>query len=220
VAHHGEVARAARQGRPRLHLEAMTSDLLAAVPSRDGHFRLESGYHTNTWLTLDGLFIDQAAIRPAVAALADRLRAHEPTAICGPFVGGAFLAQLLAAQLQARFFYTQPVAAAANSGLFTARYELTPDLRRWIAGERVAVVDEVISAGSSVRATVVAVEAAGASIVAVAALVVLGDAALTHFASARIPVETLDARPFPMWTPDACPLCASRIDLEDPTSAR
>lgn len=198
----------------------MTSDLLAAVPSRDGHFRLESGYHTNTWLTLDGLFTDAAAIMPAVAALADRLRPYEPTAICGPFVGGAFLAQLLAVQLQARFFYTQPVAVDASEGLFSARYDLTPDLRRRIAGERVAVVDEVISAGSSVRATVTAVEAAGASVVAVAALVVLGDAALAHFARARIPVETLDARPFPMWTPDRCPFCAAGVDLEDPTSVR
>jgi orotate phosphoribosyltransferase len=198
----------------------MTSDLLATVPSRDGHFRVESGYHTNIWLTLDGLFTDAAAIMPAVTELAERLRPHGATAICGPFVGGAFLAQLLAIRLQARFFYTQPVAAEANRGLFTARYALTPDLQRQIAGERVAVVDEVISAGSSVRATAAAVEAAGASIVAVAALAVLGDTALTHFASARIPVETLDARPFTMWTPDRCPLCAARVDLEDPTSAR
>jgi len=194
--------------------------LLAAVPSRAGHFRLESGYHTNTWLTLDGLFTDPTAIMPAVTALAARLRPHGATAICGPFLGGAFLAQLLATQLQARFFYTQPVAVAATGGLFTARYELTPDLRRRIAGERVAVVDEVISAGSSVRATVAAVEAAGASIVAAAALVVLGDAGLRHLSHVRIPVETLERRPFPMWTPDACPLCAARIDLEDPTSIR
>src|SRR5262249_42516061 len=157
-------------------------DVLAAVPSRDGHFRLESGYHTNTWLILDGLFTDPDAIAPAVDALADRLRPHAATAICGPFVGGAFLAQLLAARLRARVFYPQPAAAGEQPGLFAARYELTPDLRRRIAGERVAVVDEVISAGSSVRATVSAVEAAGATVVAVAALVVLGDAALKHFA--------------------------------------
>jgi orotate phosphoribosyltransferase len=194
----------------------MTPDLLAAAPSRDGHFRLESGYHTNTWLTLDGLFTDPSIVLPAVAALADRLRPHGATAICGPFVGGAFLAQLLAVQLHARFFYTQPAATVGDTGLFRARYELTPDLQRRIAGERVAVVDEVISAGSSVRATVAAVESAGASTVAIAALVVLGDAALTHFASARIPVETLDARPFPMWTPDACPLCAAQVALENP----
>jgi orotate phosphoribosyltransferase len=193
----------------------MTVNLLAAVPSRDGHFRLESGYHTNTWLTLDGLFTDLEAITPAVDALADRLRPHDATAICGPFVGGAFLAQLLAARLRARFFYAQPVAAAASSTLFAARYELTPDLQRRIRGERVAVVDEVIGAGSSVRATIAAVEGAEASVVAVAALTVLGEAALEHFARRGIPIETLERRPFPLWTPDACPLCAAGVAVEE-----
>jgi hypothetical protein len=52
-------------------------------------------------------------------------------------------------------------------------YYLTPELQRRIAGERLAVVDEMISAGSSVRATVTAASEAGASVVVVGALVVL-----------------------------------------------
>ncbi len=192
------------------------SDLLSALDSREGHFRLESGYHTSVWLTLDGLFTDPTGISPLIHALASRLRPYRTSAVCGPFVGGAFLAQLLASALDVRFFYTQPVSGPPAAGLFRAEYYLTPELRRRIAGERLAVVDEVISAGSSVRATVAAASKAGASVVVVGALAVLGDTALRYFASVDMPVEALERRPFPMWTPDECPLCGSGVPLELP----
>ncbi|MCA1586864.1 MAG: hypothetical protein LC791_19535 [Acidobacteria bacterium] len=98
--------------------------LLSAVPSREGHFRLESGYHTNLWLTLDGLFMETANITPVVEALAVRLRPYRASAVCGPFVGGAFLAQLLAVALNVRFFYTQPAPARQAHDLFSAEYYL------------------------------------------------------------------------------------------------
>jgi orotate phosphoribosyltransferase len=49
-------------------------DIVAALPSRHGHFLLESGYHTDLWLTLDTLFVCPQAITPIVSALADLLR--------------------------------------------------------------------------------------------------------------------------------------------------
>src|SRR5918994_1280248 len=33
-------------------------DILSQLPSGDGHFLLESGYHSNLWVTLDALFVD------------------------------------------------------------------------------------------------------------------------------------------------------------------
>jgi hypothetical protein len=33
----------------------MTADVLASLPAQRGHFLLESGYHTDLWLTLDAL---------------------------------------------------------------------------------------------------------------------------------------------------------------------
>jgi orotate phosphoribosyltransferase len=196
---------------------AMTLDILAALPSRRGHFLLESGYHTDLWLTLDALFVDPAKIAPLVAALADRLRPHAISAVCGPLLGGAFLAQALATQLGVGFYHAELRSAPAGAGLFEARYELPSELRRRVRGQRVAVVDDVISAGSSVRATVESLEAAGASIAVVAALLVLGDAAVTHFAGRGVPVETLQRREFVLWNPDDCPLCrAGSPPLQDP----
>lgn len=197
----------------------MTGGVLDALPARRGHFLLESGYHTDLWLTLDGLFVDTRAVAPLVSALAAALRPHAPTAVCGPLLGGAFLAQAVAMELGVAFYFTEPAPASADPGLFRAKYRLPADLRRRVGGERVAVVDDVISAGSSVRATAEALSSAGASVVAVGALLVLGDAASAHFAEQGIPVEAVGRADFSLWAPDDCPLCGTRVPLEDPRVA-
>jgi orotate phosphoribosyltransferase len=194
----------------------MTGDVLDALPARRGHFLLESGYHTDLWLTLDAMFVDPARVAPLVDGLAAKLRPHGVTAVCGPLLGGAFLAQALATALGVAFYYAEPAPASVDAGLFKAEYRLPAELRRRVRGERVAVVDDVISAGSSVRATVAALAVAGATVPVVAAPLVLGDAAVTHFAREGIPVEMLAQRDFHLWAPDDCPLCRDGVPLEDP----
>ncbi len=194
----------------------MTEDILAALPARRGHFRLESGYRSDVWFALDDLFADPATVAPLVAALADRLRPHAAAAVCGPLLGGAFLAQAIATTLGARFYYTEPVITPRDDALFTADYRLPLASRRAVRGQQIAVVDDVISAGSSVRATVAALAAADASTVVVGAFLVLGNPALQHFAEHGVPVETLQRRGFDLWKPSDCPLCPSGPPLEDP----
>jgi len=167
-------------------------------------------------------------LAPLVAALAERLRPHAVTAVCGPLLGGAFLAQSLAANLGVDFYYAEPRPPADGgdgsvdngnaeaSGTFRARYDLPTELSRRAHAARVAVVDDVISAGSSVRAAVAALEAAGASIAVVAALLVLGDEAVSHFAGRQVPIEALGREPLALWKPDACPLCMAGRPVEDP----
>jgi orotate phosphoribosyltransferase len=161
------------------------------------------------------LFVDAASVSPLVDALADRCRPYAVAGVCGPLLGGAFLAQSLAATLGVRFYYTEPAPPSSETGLFKAAYRLPSELTRRVAGESVAVVDDVISAGSSVRATIAAMTAAGASTRVVGSLMVLGDAALSHFARERMPVETLDQRAFRLWAPADCPLCHDEHPLED-----
>ena len=192
----------------------MPVDIFARLPARRGHFLLESGLHADLWLTLDALFVDPDAIAPLVIALGDRLRVHDVTAVCGPLLGGAFLAQAIAMQLGMAFYYTEPALPAP--GLFAAEYRLPLELRRHARGRRVAVVDDVISAGSSVRATVRALEQADASTGVVGGFLILGTNAIDHFAERNIAVEGLARRDFAMWAPDDCPLCQQHVPLEEP----
>jgi orotate phosphoribosyltransferase len=78
-----------------------------------------------------------------------------------------------------------------------------------VEGERVALVDDAISAGSSVRATKSVLDKAGALTVVAGALITFGDTGQCYFNKHGIPVEAIEHREFTMWNPDQCPLCAS-----------
>jgi orotate phosphoribosyltransferase len=183
--------------------------------SRNGHFLLESGYHTDTWFDLDALFVDPAAIASKVDALAALIRPHDVSAICGPLLGGAFLGQAVAAAMGVRFYYCEKAASDSSSALYGARYRLPAGLRAHASKERFAVIDDVISAGSSVRAVVGELEGAGARTVVIGSLLVLGTKATDYFASVDIPLVALDRRAFQTWLPSECPLCSSGVPLEN-----
>lgn len=200
------------QGETPPHYTASASGITA----RNGHFLLESGYHADTWFNLDALFIDPAAVASQVGALTALIRPHDVTAICGPLLGGAFLAQALAAAMGVRFYYCEKAGNDSSSALYAARYRLPAGLLPHASKERFAVVDDVISAGSSVRAVVTELEAAGATTVAVGSLLILGTKATDYFASMNIPVVTLDRRAFQTWLAAECPLCQSGVPLENP----
>lgn len=194
----------------------IASNILLTLPARSGHFLLESGFHTDLWLSLDELFVDPKALVNHVEELAALVTPHGVSAVCGPLFGGAFLAQALARQSGLRFYYTERVQSSSEGGLFKVEYRLPAGLVNGAAHERFAVVDDVISAGSSVRATVEALRSAGAPTVVVGALLVLGNAAIEHFASLGVPVVTRAKHDFNLWAPAECPQCRARVELENP----
>jgi len=77
--------------------------------ARHGHFQLESGHHSELWFNLDALFAVPRRIDPFVKQLAESLRSYEVAAVCGPLLGGAFLAQLVAHALDVDFCFTERV---------------------------------------------------------------------------------------------------------------
>jgi orotate phosphoribosyltransferase len=191
----------------------MTS-FLDLARARRGHFQLESGLHSGLWFDLEAAFIDQAALDPFVTQLAQSLRRHNVEAVCGPLTGGAFLAQLVARLLGSDFYFTAP--AGNGSEPSTVRYRLPPGTGHRLLGKRVALVDDVMSAGSSLRATLTEVETHGAIPVVIGALYVLGTTGTTFFSERGLRVETTGRAAFDSWRPPECPLCAAGVPLEDP----
>ncbi len=197
--------------------ELSAADFVALVDGRRGHFALESGYHGGLWLDLDALFADPRRVRPFVDALADALRPHAVDVVCGPLLGGALLAQLVAGALDVEFCFTERADSPSPDGgdaLFRARYRLPPALARRVRGRRVAMVDDVMSAGSSLRATYAELQAHGALPVAAGALLVLGTVGARFFEEHGVAVAAVARDGFAMWPPAECPLCAAGAPLE------
>jgi orotate phosphoribosyltransferase len=194
----------------------MQQELIDLLAPRNGHFRFESGHHGDLWLDAESLFLKPALLRGIVGELAERISRHDADALCGPLAEGAFVAQMMADRLDLEFYYSARIADPPTDTLYSVQYRIPDALRGRIGGKRVVVVDDVINAGSAVRATYADLHACGARPVAIAALLVLGSPASSFAFEKCVPLEAIAHLPNRLWAPSACPLCGARIPLENP----
>jgi orotate phosphoribosyltransferase len=194
--------------------ELMREELVRLLAARKGHFRYESGHHGDLWLEIPRLYLRPDRLRPLAAELARRLTVYGVEAVCGPLVEGAMLAQMVAEELRAEFYFAEQFARPRGDGLYPVGYRIPDALRPIARDKRTVVVDDVINAGSAVRGTLADLRTCGARPVAIGALLVLGSTGPAFAASERLPLERLTDLPNTFWEPSACPLCASGMLLE------
>ena len=192
----------------------MNENILSRVRGRYGHFQLESGHHGDLWLELETLCAHSREIQPFAAELAAKLSRHRVEVVCGPLVEGAFIALLASLELGCDFVYAERFADAAREGLYPVEYRLPKALRKAVTGKRVAIVNDVISAGSAVRGTFRDVRAMAVNVVAIGALLVLGDSISRFAAEHHVALEVLQQMPHNLWEPSECPLCGGGQPLE------
>jgi len=193
----------------------MHDDVIAVMPGRRGHFLLESGHHGDLWLDLELLCVNPGPVRRLAARVAARLAPHDIEVVCGPLVEGAFVALMVAAELGVPFSYSERFPHPERGSLFPVDYRVPRTLRARVRDKRVAVVNDVINAGSAVRATLIDLEACAARPVAIGTLLVLGSSASQLAADRGVVLETLASLPNNLWTPAECPLCVRGVPLVD-----
>lgn len=191
----------------------MEEQILGLLSARRGHFVLESGHHGNLWLDLDSLFLRPAALLPFARDLARRLSRHGIEAVVGPLIGGAFVAEMVAAELDMGFAF-----AERRLGVEGVTYAIPDAFHDHLRGRTVAIVDDAINAGSATRATFATLTALGARPLAVGALLILGETALPFFAANGLAVESVARLVNELWEPAACPLCAAGLPLSSPSA--
>jgi orotate phosphoribosyltransferase len=193
-------------------------DVERVLSARRGHFVLESGHHGDLWLDLELLCFHPDRVRPLAEELAARLRAYEVELVCGPLVEGAFVGLLVASALGVPFTYSTPRPRPHERSLYPLDYPLPPALAMKVRDKRVAIVNDVINAGSAVRGTFAALIACGARVVAIGTLAVLGEWTSKFVAKERIALTTLTTFPNQIWAPAECALCAAEVPITDETA--
>jgi orotate phosphoribosyltransferase len=175
---------------------------------RTGHFRLSSGKHSDTYLQCQlALSHPDVALRLG-RALAERVAPLQPQVVASPALGGVLAGFAVAAALHARFVFTE----RGEDRAMTLRRGQRVD-----PGERVLVVEDVVTTGGSALEVVALCEAAGAQVVGLAAIVdrSAGLPSDERPPLAPIALHTVVAR---TWAQDACPLCSSGTPLDSPGS--
>jgi orotate phosphoribosyltransferase len=171
---------------------------------REGHFILASGRHSPLYLEKFQVLQHPVDTERLCAAIASWIRLLGADTVAGPTTGGIILAHEVARQLGLRAIYAE---RRANG---TGR-----EFRRGFAlrsGERVVVVDDIMTTGGSVQETMAAVRSAGGEVVGAAVLVDRsgGEAHLDA------PIEALWRLDIPTYAPAECPLCAKGIAATHP----
>jgi orotate phosphoribosyltransferase len=170
---------------------------------REGHFILASGKHSPLYLEKFEVLQWPARTERLAGAIADAVRPLGVNAVAGPTTGGTILAHEVARQLQVR-------AAFAERDDRTGARAFRRGLRLG-SGDRVLVVDDVLSTGGSLRETITAVRSGGAEVVAAAVL-----ADRSGGAALGVPLIALWSVDLPAYDASACPQCASGLPATKP----
>src|SRR5437667_1809413 len=170
---------------------------------REGHFILASGRHASLYLEKFQVLQHPSETERLCSAVAIWAGALGVETVAGPTTGGIILAHEVARQLGARAIYAE--RREARSG---REFRRGFTLRR---GERVLVVDDILTTGGSVLETIDAVREGGGAVIGVAVLVDRSD----EFAPG-IPMLALWRLEVPTYPPSECPLCASGIRATHP----
>src|SRR6185436_12923528 len=117
--------------------------------------------------------------------------------------------------LEVEFCFTERVMPTNASGLYQARYLLPTAFDARVRGRRIAMVDDVMSAGSALRGTYTELQSHGAVPVVAGALMVLGTTGADFFAGQQVPVEAVVRESYSLWLPSECPLCVDNQTLEN-----
>ena len=171
---------------------------------REGHFILASGRHSPLYLEKFQVLQHPADTVRLCAAIAFWARSLGVDTVAGPTTGGIILAHEVARQLGVRAIYAERREGAAGRE-FRRGFALAP-------GERVLVVDDIMTTGGSVQETIAAVRAAGGTVAGASVLVDRSGGA----ADLGVPVHSLWRLEIPTYAPAECPLCAKGIPVTHP----
>lgn len=158
-----------------------------------GHFLLSSGLHSEKYLQ-SALVLQQPEIATRLCAvLAERFKQSRVDVVIAPALGGVFVSHEMARALGVRALFAERV-----NGELTLRrgFSIKP-------GERVLVVEDVITTGKSTKETITVVQNVGGTVIAAASLIDRsgGKAAI------GVPYSSLVTLDVPSYTMETCPLC-------------
>jgi orotate phosphoribosyltransferase len=185
---------------------------------REGHFKLKSGRHGDRYIEKFQVLQWPQAVTKLCAMIVERVPPGSVDVVVGPTTGGVVLAYEVARQLGVRgiFAEQEPSPDGALRRVFRRGFRI-------VTGERVLLVDDVVTSGASLREMLEPIEAAGGELVATHVLVDR-TGSLSEISSAsgrRYPAQALWTLQLPTFDPgpETCPGCAAGLALEAPGSS-
>ena len=172
-----------------------------------GHFLLASGLHSPVYWEKALVMQYPEFTEKLCKMIADHYRDSGATVVAGPTTPGIILAYVTARHIGVRGIFAERDESGSGR-VFRRGFTISP-------GEKVLVVDDVLTTGGSVNEVIAAVKKLQGQVVGVGVLVLRGkepDFGTPFYACHRTEVITYPA--------SACPLCAAGVPLVKPGSSK
>ena len=174
--------------------DEVLAEFRASKALLEGHFLLSSGRHSAHYLQCARVLADPmraSRLAAALAATLPRELKKEIAKVVSPAMGGIIMGHEMG-----RALGVEAVFVERPTGTFELRRGFTIE-----PGEKVLMVEDVVTTGLSSREAIAAVEAAGGTVVAEAALVDRSGGTV----DLGVPFYPLVAFNFPTWAEDELP---------------
>ncbi len=171
-----------------------------------GHFLLASGLHSPVYWEKFRVLQSPNYTEQLCRIIATHFQKQNIQVVAGPTTDGIILAFETARQLGVRGIFAEKEGTAERA--FRRGFSISP-------GERVLIVDDILTTGSSVHQVMAAVTKQGGTVIGIGILVDRSKQKLEF----GVPLFSCLRSITPTYTPQDCPLCAKNIPLVKPGSS-
>lgn len=170
-----------------------------------GHFLLASGLHSPLYWEKFRILQFPQYTAQLCQMIAAHFRKQDVQVVAGPTTGGIILAYEVARQLGVRGIFAEK---EGSGRAFRRGFTIDP-------GERVLIVDDILTTGSSIREVITAVAKLNGKLIGIGVLIDRSEQEPDFGAPLFSCLRSIT----PTYTPQDCPLCAAKIPLIKPGSS-
>ena len=168
-----------------------------------GHFLLASGLHSPVYWEKFRVLQFPSYTEQLCRLIASHFQQQKIQVVAGPTTGGIILAFEVARQLGVRGIFAEKEGSQGRA--FRRGFSINP-------GERVLIVDDILTTGSSIREVMAAVTRQGGKIIGIGVLVDRSEQRIEF----GVPLFSCLRAETITYPPQDCPLCAAKIPLVKP----
>ena len=166
----------------------------------EGHFLLTSGLHSPMYVEKFNVLQHPKYTEQLCQALAEKFADQNIETVVGPVTGGILLAHEVGKALGTRAIFTE---RENGKMAFRRGFNLAP-------GERVLIVEDIVTTGGSVKEVIDVVLESGAIPVGVGLLV---DRSGGKIDFGTVPYQALLHLDVTTYAPETCPLCQNNVPM-------
>ena len=173
----------------------------------EGHFLLTSGLHSPIYWEKFRVLQFPGYTRQLCSLISDRFKGENIEVVAGPPTGGIILAYEVAGQLGVRGIFAEK--ESADYRIFKRGFGIKP-------GERVLIVDDILTTGKSIHEVLSLVKEQGGDVIGIGVLIDRSEQEHDF----GVPLFSCLRSITPAYKPHNCPLCAAGIPLVKPGSSQ